>query len=148
MPASTMGEAAAEIRRTRAQLHEGDEPVELPDARRATSPWSRVRTSAVGHGPSRGFFPGQRLAMPHGVAVAGERVFVLEMNGQRILMFDPTTGTVSTLCGTTEKGNDPGRLNRPAAVLAQRDILWIADLGNHRIVTVPLPALTPPPPSR
>lgn len=93
-------------------------------------------------------FPGQRLAMPHGVAVAGERVFVAEMNGQRILMFDPTTGTVSTLCGTTEKGNDPGRLNRPAAVLAQRDILWIADLGNHRIVTVPLPALTPPPPSR
>ena len=62
MPASTMGEAAAEILGTRAQLREGDEPVELPDARRATSPWSRVRTSAVGHGPSRGFFPGQRLA--------------------------------------------------------------------------------------
>jgi hypothetical protein len=62
MPASTMGEAAAEIRGTRAQLREGDEPVELPDARRATSPWSRVRTSGVHHGPSRGFFPGQRLA--------------------------------------------------------------------------------------
>ena len=61
MPASTMGEAVAEIRRTRAQQREGD-AVELPDARRATSPWSRVRTSAVGHGPSRGFFPGQRLA--------------------------------------------------------------------------------------
>lgn len=93
-------------------------------------------------------FPGQRLAMPHGVAVDGERVFVAEMNGQRILMFDPTTGTVSTLCGTTEKGNSPGRLNRPAAVLAQRDLLWIADLGNHRIVTVPLPDLPSPPPSR
>jgi hypothetical protein len=37
-----------------------------------------------------------------------------------------------------------GRLNRPAAVLAQQDTLWIADLGNHRIVTVPLPAAPPP----
>ena len=86
--------------------------------------------------------------MPHGVAVDGDRVFVAEMNGQRILMFDLPAGTVSTLCGTTEKGIDAGRLNRPAAVLAQRDLLWIADLGNHRIVTVPLPASSSPPPSR
>ena len=37
---------------------------------------------------------------------------------------------------------------RTARVLAQRDLLWIADLGNHRIVTVPLPAFPSPPPSR
>lgn len=89
-------------------------------------------------------FPGQRLAMPHGVAVDESRVFVAEMNGQRVLMFDPATGAVATLCGTTEKGLGEGRLHRPAAVLAQQDVLWIADLGNHRIVTVPLPATEAP----
>ena len=88
-------------------------------------------------------FPGLQLAMPHGITiVTGGRVpgevIVAELNGQRVLGFDPATGAVRTLCGTTEKGIGQGRLNRPAAVLAVGRTVWIADLGNHRIATVEL----------
>ena len=74
-----------------------------------------------------------KFRSPHGVAVRSDGVIaVAEVSNH------------TTLCGTTEKGLGGGRLNRPAAVLAQQDTLWIADLGNHRIVTVPLPAAPPP----
>lgn len=88
-------------------------------------------------------FPGLQLAMPHGITIVtggqvpGE-VIVAELNGQRVLGFDPASGAVRTLCGTTEKGIGEGRLNRPAAVLAVGRTVWIADLGNHRIATVEL----------
>lgn len=85
-------------------------------------------------------FPGLQLAMPHGISLAPDgSVIVAELNGQRILGFDPGTGSVRTLCGTTEKGIGQGRLNRPAAVLAAGQTVWIADLGNHRIATVTIP---------
>ncbi len=87
-------------------------------------------------------FPDQRLAMPHGIAVTPSgHLAVAEMYGHRILRFDPGTssGEVATYCGTTEDGLGEGRLKKPAAVLAHDGRLWIADLGNHRIVTVPLP---------
>lgn len=88
-------------------------------------------------------FSGLQLAMPHGITIAqGGRVpgevIVAELNGQRVLGFDPVSGAVRTLCGTTEKGIGEGRLNRPAAVLAVGRTVWIADLGNHRIATVEL----------
>ncbi len=85
-------------------------------------------------------FAGQRLAMPHGITLGprGE-VIVAELNGQRVLSFDPASGAARTLCGTTEKGLGNGRLNRPAAVLADGQTVWIADLSNHRIVKVMLP---------
>lgn len=88
-------------------------------------------------------FSGLQLAMPHGITIAqGGRVpgevIVAELNGQRVLGFDPVSGAVRTLCGTTEKGIGQGRLNRPAAVLAVGRTVWIADLGNHRIATVEL----------
>ena len=86
-------------------------------------------------------FPGQRLAMPHGIAVTPTgHLAVAEMYGHRILRLDPRTGGVATYCGTTEDGMGGGRLHKPAAVLAHAGRLWIADLANHRIVTVPLPA--------
>jgi len=80
-----------------------------------------------------------RLAMPHGIATTPGHLLVAEMNGQRILAFDRRTGAVSTLCGTTEKGCDDRRLNRPAALLVEGADLWIADLYNHRLVKVVLP---------
>lgn len=82
-------------------------------------------------------FPGLRMAMPHGIALLGREVVVAELNGQRVLAFDRSTGSPRVLCGTTEKGREGGRLNRPAAVLVHEGRLWIADLGNHRIVSVP-----------
>jgi hypothetical protein len=42
------------------------------------------------------------------------------------------------VAGNGEAGSTPGQLNKPAAVLAHAGLLWIADLGNHRIVTLPL----------
>lgn len=88
---------------------------------------------------------GLQLAMPHGITVATNgdvenEVIVAELNGQRVLGLDPKSGAVRTVCGTTEKGIGEGRLNRPAAVLAVGREVWIADLGNHRIAKVDLPA--------
>ena len=72
----------------------------------------------------------QELAMPHGIAVTPSgHVAIAEMYGHRILRFDPETKELATYCTG---------LNKPAAVLAHAGRLWIADLGNHRIVTVPL----------
>lgn len=80
------------------------------------------------------------LAMPHGIAVTPEgHVAVAEMYGHRILRLEPGTNDVATYCGTVEEGRGEGRLHKPAAVLVHAGRLWIADLGNHRIVTVPLP---------
>ncbi len=84
-------------------------------------------------------FPGLRLAMPHGVTLLPDgRVGVAEMNGQRILIFD-RQGRVSTLYGTTRKGLAQGEVNRPAALLVHAGRLWVADLGNHRILSLALP---------
>jgi hypothetical protein len=35
-------------------------------------------------------------------------------------------------------GNKLSELNKPAAVLVHRDLLWIADLDNHQIKTLAL----------
>jgi len=84
-------------------------------------------------------FADQRLAMPHGITVTpAGHLALAEMYGHRILRLDPRTSEVATYCGTTEEGLGEGRLHKPAAVLAHAGRLWIADLGNHRIVTVPL----------
>ncbi len=85
-------------------------------------------------------FPDQRLAMPHGIAITPSGDLALaEMYGHRVLRIDPRSGAVATYCGTTEEGMGAGQLHKPAAVLAHAGHLWIADLGNNRIVTVPLP---------
>lgn len=85
-------------------------------------------------------FADQRLAMPHGLAVTPSgHLAVAEMYGHRILRLDPRSDDLATYCGTTEEGLGEGRLDKPAAVLAHAGRLWIADLANHRIVTVPLP---------
>jgi DNA-binding beta-propeller fold protein YncE len=89
--------------------------------------------------PARGLgtpFPGLRLAMPHGLSVQDGKVFVAEMNGQRILAFDERTGAVATLFGTGARGFAPGQLNRPAAVLSEGTRLWVADLYNHRVLAL------------
>jgi len=87
-------------------------------------------------------FLNNRIAMPHGIAVVDDRyVLVAEMYGHRILMYDIKNGKVSTLFGTTEKGIGEGKLNKPAAVFVHNGLVWVADLGNHRIVNTMLPEL-------
>ncbi len=83
-------------------------------------------------------FPQLRLAMPHGIAVGADgSVIVAEMYAHRILRIDPATGALATICGTDE-GSGPDQLRKPAAVLVHAAKLWIADLGNHRIVACSL----------
>jgi len=85
-------------------------------------------------------FPNAEIAMPHGISIIEDDcIVVAEMYGQRILVYDIKTQQVSTLTGTSEKGVGEGRLTKPAAVLVSGDKIWIADLGNHRIVYVDIP---------
>lgn len=82
-------------------------------------------------------FKNTTIAMPHGIAVVdNEYVLIAEMYGHRILKFDINDGKVSTLCGTTEKGIGAGKLNKPAAVFVNNGLVFVADLGNHRIVNM------------
>ncbi len=82
-------------------------------------------------------FPDLQLAMPHGIALLPGAIVVAELYGHRLLRFERLTGDLSTLCGTTESGDAEGQLCKPAAVLFDGERLWIADLGNHRILTCP-----------
>jgi len=85
-------------------------------------------------------FPDLELAMPHGISVIDDKSIVIaELYGHRILQINLSTGKKTTLCGTMEKGIGNGRLNKPAAVLVHHNKIWIADMGNHRIVQTNLP---------
>jgi hypothetical protein len=59
------------------------------------------------------------------------------MNAHQVVAIEGT-GRVRRVFGTGQKGAGPDQLNKPAAVLVHAGQLWIADLDNHRIVTVPL----------
>ncbi len=87
-------------------------------------------------------FPKAEIAMPHGISlINNSSVVVAEMYGHRILLYDIKSEQVSTVCGTTEKGIGNGKISKPAAVLVKDDKIWIADLGNNRIVNVDITKL-------
>jgi DNA-binding beta-propeller fold protein YncE len=117
-----------------------------------------VRTVA-GSGDLFGFGdrdgPGRAALFQHpmGVAAGGGRVFVADTFNHKVKVFDPSSGTVSTLFGdgTAERLPEvvPGRPLRPASPttpaffepegLAWRDgELIVADTNNHRILAVAL----------
>ena len=81
------------------------------------------------------------LATPHGVAAGPDgTVYVADMKSHRVLAIDGE-GRLTTLAGEAGvAGSDAAHLNRPAAVLVHDSWLWIADLDNHRICAVALPA--------
>ncbi len=80
------------------------------------------------------------IDMPHGLAVAPEGgLVVAEMNAHRIVLLSPDDEIIR-LCGTGEPGAGHDQLHKPAAVLIHSEYLWIADLQNHRILTVEWPA--------
>lgn len=81
-----------------------------------------------------------QIDMPHGLAAApnGELV-VAEMHGHRICLIRRNNEFI-LLCGTGQPGLEPGQLRKPAAVLIHSGYLWIADLGNHRILTARWPS--------
>lgn len=82
-------------------------------------------------------FPELEIAMPHGVAIdQNGDIIVAEMYGNRIVQYDKITGEPTVICGSVEEGNDDSHLRKPAAVLVHAGRIWIADLGNNRIVSV------------
>lgn len=87
-------------------------------------------------------FPEAEIAMPHGITLLDNKyVIVAEMYGHRILAYDIETKQVSTLAGTTEKGVGESNMTKPAAVLVAKNKIWIADLGNHRVVNIDIPII-------
>ena len=66
-----------------------------------------------------------KLKMPHGITSNNEgALFIADMGSNKILKIEADK-TVTVI-----EEND---LNKPAAVLVDNDILWIADLYNHQI---------------
>ena len=83
---------------------------------------------------------GAELSTPGGVAVDGAgRVYVADTANHRIRLFDPTSGTVSTVAGSGAAGfaDGPaltGKLSSPTGVAVDGSgAVIIADSGNHRI---------------
>jgi DNA-binding beta-propeller fold protein YncE len=78
------------------------------------------------------------LDRPHGIAAdpAGG-VWVAEIGAHRVVHIAPD-GSVRRIAGTGNAGPGPQELNQPAAVLLHGGLLWIADLGNHRISVLPV----------
>ena len=78
------------------------------------------------------------LDRPHGIAAdpAGG-VWVAEIGAHQVVHVGPD-GAVRRIAGTGSAGAGPQELNQPAAVLVHSGLLWIADLGNHRISVLPL----------
>lgn len=75
-------------------------------------------------------YPTLHLETPHGISVGPDgAIYVAEMKANRVVSLDDQ-GRSTTLW---EAG-----LNRPAAVLWEKGGLWIADLGNHRILRLNL----------
>jgi serine/threonine-protein kinase len=79
------------------------------------------------------------LVRPHGVAVGADGlVFVAEIGAHRIVSIG-ADGTVTRVAGTGTAGSAAQELSRPAALLIHAGLLWIADLGNNRILAAPYP---------
>ena len=75
-------------------------------------------------------FPSLKLDMPHGLTIADDdTVYIAEMKANRVVSLD-MNGVPTTIYNSG--------LNRPAAVLWETGGLWIADLGNHRILRLNL----------
>jgi streptogramin lyase len=83
---------------------------------------------------------GIQIDMPHGLAATPEGgLVVAEMHAHRICLLTQDNEIIR-ICGTGEPGTGPGQLRKPAAVLIHSGYLWIADLGNHRVLIVKWPS--------
>ena len=99
-----------------------------------------------------GTFPAARMVEPQGLALdeAGGRLYVADARGQRILLVDLKTKTVSTLAGTGELGSGAiGPEAKPARSVALRtpwdlalrgETLYVALAGSHQLGVIDLGA--------
>lgn len=78
------------------------------------------------------------LNVPHGVASdAAHNIYVAEIGAHQVAKIAPN-GDLTIVAGTGVAGGRSDELNKPAAVLIHDGLLWIADLQNHRISTLPV----------
>ena len=76
------------------------------------------------------------LNTPHGIALDEDgNMYIADMGSHRILRID-SANEVHVIAGTGQIGSKLSELNKPAAVLVHRNLLWIADLDNHQIKTI------------
>ncbi len=112
-------------------------------------------------GDEEGAGPGRRFHRPLAVAADGERAWVADAYGHRVLALDPATGDVRALAGAGEPGvgDGPGpqaRFREPSALAVAGDLVLVADACNHRVAavdartgevrTLPVPRVPVPPP--
>lgn len=72
----------------------------------------------------------------------GERLFIADSGGHRLLQCD-LTGKIQQVMGSGQAGDQTGSLSqtqfrRPTALALQKDELFVADSGNHRIKAIDL----------
>ena len=76
------------------------------------------------------------LNRPHGIAAANGLIYIAEIGGHKIVSIRQD-GRVDLVAGTGTAGSGTHEVDSPAALLFHAERLWIADLGNHRILTIP-----------
>ena len=109
-------------------------------------PTNEVRTIAGGDlfefGHRDGTGDQVRFQHPLGLAYAREQLFVADTYNHRIRSVDPLTGSVRTIAGHGEEGDEDDRPERarfhePGGVSATSKALYVADTNNHAVRVVP-----------
>jgi DNA-binding beta-propeller fold protein YncE len=88
--------------------------------------------------------PARRATLngPKGIACADRSLYIVDTENHAIRHIDQRTGRIETVLGTGQKGNgadgDPLQcgLNRPHGVCFHRDVLYVTDSENNRILAV------------
>jgi DNA-binding beta-propeller fold protein YncE len=74
------------------------------------------------------------LSEPAGVCLGPSRsLFVADTGHHRVLVFDLDSGEVVQGIGGPDPGADAGSFREPRDVAVRKDVLYVADTGNHRI---------------
>jgi streptogramin lyase len=81
-----------------------------------------------------------RLGGPKGIALAPDgRVFLADTENHAVRVIDPSTGVITTVIGTGERGDGPEtdplmcKMSRPHGVFFANGMLYVSDSEAHRI---------------
>lgn len=94
-------------------------------------------------GDQDGIGANARLQHPLGVVYHGDRLLIADSYNHKIKEIHQTgtdKGEIKTLHGQSKPGNklDPVEFHEPAGLAIARNVLYVADTNNHRIVTIDL----------